>query len=78
MSFSNDQPWLAAKRAQNFMRAVDRPACRNCTQAQAYAREDSNASNYKCLLGSFMTTAMAVCERHELQTAQAAPRRAGG
>lgn len=67
MSFTQDQPWLKAKRAQNYMRAVDRPACRNCTQAQAFAREDAQTSNYKCLTGSFMTTAMAVCEQHVLK-----------
>ena len=67
MSYANDQPWLAAKRAQNFMPAFDRPACRNCAHATAHARVDSTTSNYRCAVGSFMTTAMAVCERHQLQ-----------
>lgn len=75
MSFTHDQPWLAAKRAQNFMPALDRPACRNCTHATAHARVDSSTSNYRCSVGSFMTSAMAVCERHVLQTAR---QRAGG
>ena len=55
------QPPLAYQQAQarqNFMRAHDRPGCRNCTQGQEHAASDAKRPNWLCALGKFTTTAI--------------------
>ena len=64
-------PHERAQARQNFMKALDRPACRNCTLVREFARADGKGVGYQCTLGAFVTTAMAVCERHSLVRSQA-------
>lgn len=60
-------PHERAQARQNFMKALDRPACRNCTQVREFVRADAKTPGYQCTVGPFVTTAMAVCEKHVLQ-----------
>lgn len=62
-------PYQQAQARQNFMKAHDRPGCRNCTHGQERALLDGRVPNFLCQLGSFATTAMAVCEKHVLKRA---------
>lgn len=60
-------PYQQAQARQNFMKAHDRPGCRNCTHGQEYPQAQAKLPNWKCVLGQFSTTAMAVCEKHVLK-----------
>lgn len=57
-------PAVRAMARQQFVPAMQRPACRNCTQALEVNAAGSSP-RWQCRKGGFMTTAMAWCDSYE-------------
>jgi len=51
-----------AQAAMGYLKANQRPACNNCVHSEERV---CVAPTWWCTKGGFLTTALAVCERHE-------------
>lgn len=61
------------KISSGFLQARQRPACQNCAHGHEQ-RVDVNTYRFRCTLGGFMTSAGAVCNKHQPKAATGAPR----
>ena len=59
------------KIGSGFLQAGQRPGCRNCHHGNEVL-DRGGVSTWRCSLGGFYTTAMAVCNKHQPKAAAGA------
>lgn len=52
-----------------YINANNRPACRNCQHGSEGFASNHDTPGWRCKLGGFRTTAMAICKKHAVMPA---------